>query len=213
MAGAVTGVSPFTGRPIEPRFMEEQMGIYLDGAGERRFFGLSEHVARTLLPPLIPPAYAGVNVMEALRQTKSGYTNRPLEENIARTMAMNLLGMRTYEPTVAAQLINVKHEQRLTSEATTHAWDQFEMGVANGNLAQAEAARARIIALKDNQLGPGKGQEWFEENVDSHQPGGYSNVSAREIEEIAKRSRAFNVAPTELAPLYRRLQKLRKGGR
>jgi hypothetical protein len=212
-AAAATGISPFTGRPIEPRFMEEQMGIYLNGKGERMFFGLSEHIARTLLPPLIPPAYAGVNVMEALRQTKSGYTNRPLEENVARTLAMNILGMRTYEPTVSGQLVNVKHEQRMTSEATDHAWDQFEMGVANGNLNQAEAARARIIELKDKELGTGKGQQWFEKQVDSHQPGGYSNVSSKEIETIVKRSGSFNVAPTELAPLYQRLQKLRRGSR
>lgn len=213
VAGAATGVSPFTGRPITPRFTEEQMGIYFDGNGERFFFGMGEHILRTMLPPLVPPAYAGVNIMEALRQTKSGYTNRPLEENVARTLAMNMLGMRTYEPTVAAQLVNVKHEQRMTSEATTHAWDQYEMGVANGNLEQAERARARIIELKNKEYGPGRGQQWFEENVDSHQPGGYSNVSGREIEEIAKRSSAFNVSPTELAPLYHRLQKIRKGGR
>jgi hypothetical protein len=209
-ASMVTGKDPFTGRPVEPRFLQEQAGVYIDNKGGRFAFGLGEHFLRTMLPPLVPPGYVGTNLIETLRGQKSGYTNQQVEPNAVRTVLMNLAGLRTYEPTVSAQLSNIKHEQKLAGDQTTYYWDAWELGIANGDLKQAENARARIEEIKDKQLGTGRGRQWFHENLESHIPGSYRNLSSKDINDVLARSRKFKTTASEITPIYLRYLETRR---
>lgn len=196
IAAAGTGVDPFSKRPIEPRFTETQLGAPVSEGAPRKVFGLAEHMMRMMLPPVVPPAYAGTNLLEAVRGTKSGFTGEELEANATRTVLANLAGLRTYEPTVQAQLVNIRREQRLTGEASNHAWDRWESYIANGDLAGAEEERQRLIALR--------GPEYFLQNWRRHMPGLYGSIGSRDVQEIIKRSSRFGTAPGELTGVYRR---------
>lgn len=202
LAGAVTGVDPFSERPIEPRFTEQQLGVAVPEGMPRRLVGLAEHIARTMLPPMVPPGYVGVNLWELARGTKSGATGQPLEEGLVRTMTTNLMGLRTFEPTVKAQIQNIRRERRLQSEELVHLWDRWEIAVANGDIAQAEQARAGIIEQK--------GSGWFLKNAKRHVPGRYGNLSKGELAEVIRRSRSFETTPEEIGPVY--LRYLQAGG-
>lgn len=201
LAGAVTGVDPFSERPIEPRFTEQQLGIPVDEKGARRVVGLAEHMARTMLPPIVPPAYVGVNLLELARGTKSGITGKPLEEGVARTIARELSGLRSYAPSVKAQVLNIKREQRLAAEERVNLWDRWELAVANGDFRTAEVMRQQIIEQK--------GAKWFYDNVGRHVPGSFMNLSSDDVREVILRSQTFRATPEEMGPIYLRM--LRSG--
>jgi hypothetical protein len=200
-AGALQ-TDPFSGRPIEPRFAENYLGLRTTSPGTRRFFGLAEHTASLLLPPAIPPAYVGTNLVEMLTGRMSGVTGEKLEENAYRTIAANLFGLRTYEPTVRAQIANIRHEQREIGDRLTKTWDRWEAAVANEDLADAEAERQLIIQLRNEERGDGL--SYFQTQKKRHIPGRYGNVGRRELSEILRRSTRFGAGPDEIGPIYLR---------
>lgn len=209
VAAGATGEDPFSGRPIEPRFSEDYLGLRTEDPGTRKFIGLAEHVAGLLLPPAIPPGYVGINMIEMLTGRKSGVTGEELEAEAGRTIAANLAGLRTYEPTVKAQLSNIRREQRLAGDELTHAWDRWEAAMANGDFTAAEREREWIIEQR-NRLGRGDGTSYFFENFKRHVPGRYGNVSRRDIRNVILRSSRFGASPEELGPVYMRWLELQR---
>jgi hypothetical protein len=193
---------PFSGRPIEPRFAEQYLGLRTNAPGTRRYFGLAEHMAALLLPPIVPPAYVGTNLVELATGRISGVTGEKLEENAARTIAANLFGLRTYEPTVQAQIANIRHEQRDVGDKLTKTWDRWEASVANEDLASAQIERQTIINLRDQQKGDGL--LYFMQEQKGHQPGRYGNVGKTELGEILRRSSKYGASQDELGPIYLR---------
>jgi hypothetical protein len=184
-----------SGRPVEPRFMEQQLGIPVPPEG-RRVLGAAEYTLRAMLPPLAPPGYAGTNLIELMRGQKSGATGLPMEHDTVRTLFTNLLGQRTFEPTVHARILNLRRDIRQRSEKTTQTWDRFEWSMANGSIRSAEEERKRIIQLR--------GAEYFLDNYKSHMPGSYSNLPPEALQDVLSRASRFRAAPQEMAAVYNR---------
>lgn len=201
-AAGLTGIDPFTKRPIAPRFTERALDVPITGENERWAVGMGEYMARAMLPPLVPPNYVGMNLWDAARGTKSGVTGEELQKEVSRTIAANLFGLRTYEPTVGAQITNLRREQRITAGETSAAWDRWEMAMANGHFDRAAAEQRRIIELK--------GQAFFFRNFKKHLPGSYGNMGRADIEEVVRRSLTFQADPNELWPVWARFLELQR---
>lgn len=185
-AAAATGKDPFSGREIAPNFTERQLGIAVTGQQTRHVLGLAEHMLQTLLPPLAPPGYAGVNLLEAVRGQVNPSTGEKLEDGVMRTVLSNVLGLRTYAPDVESQIKNVKEEQRKIADDVKQAWDRWEFSRANGDVGKMETERQRIIAIKtreghDDPEGYFKGSEKKRSNV-------FSELSTKQLEAIMKRA-------------------------
>lgn len=194
------GTDPMSGRPTEPRFLEQQLGVPVP-PGARVVAGAFEYMLRAMVPPLVPPGYAGTNLLELARGQKSGATDQPLEHDPLRTILSNFAGIRTYEPTVSARIMNVRRELRQTGEATTQSWDRWEFAMANGDLKAAEEERKRLSELK--------GFEYFRDNMKDHVPGAFSNISQEVLADVIVRAGRFQAKPEELWPVYVRYLELR----
>lgn len=183
------GYDTFKGKEIQPRFTERQLGIPVEGDRARRAVGLAEYMAQLLLPPLVPPGYAGVNLLEAARGQRHAETGVELERSVLQTVAANVAGMRTYQPDVSSQILNVRKEQEQRSRRITQEWDRFEFAAANGDLAQMERSRRNIVGAKLEEVGDEKSaRAYFDDNVDRHSPAKMKNLSTKQIEEILARS-------------------------
>jgi hypothetical protein len=185
-AAAATGKDPFSGREIAPNFTERQLGIAVTGQQTRHVLGLAEHMLQTLMPPLAPPGYAGVNLLEAVRGQVNPSTGQPLEEGVMRTVLANVAGLRTYSPSVESQIKNVKEEQRKIADEVKQAWDRWEFSRANGDVSKMENERQRIIAIKtreghDDPEGYFKGSE-------KKRSSAFSELSTKQLEAIMKRA-------------------------
>lgn len=184
-AASATGKDPFSGREIAPNFTERQLGIPVTGPRTRRLLGLGEHMMQTLLPPWAPPGYAGVNILEAVRGQVNPATGEPLEDGVFRTVAGNLLGMRTYAPDVESQVKNVQQEQRELGEKISQAWKRWEFARANGKLQAMEDERQRIILLKARE-GHDDPAGYFATSVKSREP--FAQLSTKQLQKILDRA-------------------------
>lgn len=211
-AAAALGEDPFSGRRIEPRFTERYLRPAIGlpapvSEGTRKFIGMGEYLAGLFLPPIVPPAYVGTNFVELVTGRKSHVTGEEYEEDAIRTILSNVAGLRTYEPTVEAQIANIKHDQRVSGERMRHAWDRWESAMANGEVELAIEEQRRIIDMRNQQRGDG--YRYFRERSKAHMPGTFRNMSKREVNEVIRRSLKFGARPDELWPIYRRSMEFR----
>lgn len=195
-AAGITGKDPFHGRPVEPRFTERQLGVAVTKPSERWAIGMVEYTARAIVPPLVPPNYIGMNLIDLAKGTKSGVTNEAYQQSVGRTIAANLFGLRTYEPTVGAQIGNIRREQRLTAEESSAAWNRWELAMANGDFARAAKEQQRITDLR--------GPKFFADNWERHVPGTYRNLGEKDLLEVIRRARTYQADPEELWPIWAR---------
>lgn len=199
-AGGLTGTDPFSGRPVEPRFTERQLGIPVPQpdsksfAGQavsgRRLVGLVEHIATVALPPLVPPGYVGTNLLEYARGQRHPESGELLEEGFFRTLGANFAGMRAYGPTAETQIQNVRRQAQRMGERVSQAWDRWEFAAANGDTGAMQKELDRILALK-NAEGHDDPLGYVQKGLRSHAPGAFSNLSTKQLEAVLKRVRTI----------------------
>lgn len=199
VAASATGKDPFSGREIAPNFTERQLGVPVEGKQARRLVGLAEHALALYSPPLMPPGYAGVNLLEAVRGQKNPATNEPLEDGIFRTVLANVTGFRLHSPDVEAQVRNVQEDQRKVSERVSQAWDRWEFARANGNIKTMETERERILAIK-RAAGDDDPEEYFAKSIKARDP--FAKLSTKQLEEILARAEKLG----ELSPRDERVR-------
>jgi hypothetical protein len=184
-----TGVDPFSGKELSPEMSERAFGLAVGPGAAGTTLGLAEHTARLMLPPLVPPGYAGINLMEWARGDKHPVTGQELEQGAARTLAANLAGMRLYEADVNAQLLNAKRGDDERERRSSYWWKKWQWGAANGDAHLMNRALVEVEAL---QLEGGKSSEeafdYIENGIKNREPGKYRGVSTRQLEEVLRRS-------------------------
>ncbi len=196
---AATNVDPFSGRELQPQFTERQLGVPVTGQRARTLVGLGEHMARMMLPPIVPPGYAGVNLLEMARGQKHPKTQENLEDGVLRTILANLGGVRMYAPDVESQVLNMKHAQRERQGRMTQAWRRWEHARANGNVTSMAEERDRILAIREAG-GFDDAEDYFGKSVKRRQP--FASLSTRQLEEAIKKAEALG----ELSPRDERLR-------
>jgi hypothetical protein len=140
------GMDPFTQQPIDPDVTERVTGVPMEGA-TRKTVGVLEHVAKTLLPPWVPPGYAGVNLIEAATGEVNPKTGEPYEPDFAKTFLANVVGMRSISPSETGARSRAYKQRELATEEKKNAWARMDHALANGNTARARAERERLIKL------------------------------------------------------------------
>lgn len=185
-AGA--GIDPFSGRKTDPTFTERQLGVAVTGQGARRVVGLAEHMARTMLPPLVPPGYAGVNLLELARGQRHPKTGEKLEDGVFRTIMANLAGIRTYAPDVESQVLNLKREARDVQVRMTQAWKRWEGARANGKVAVMEKEKARIIGLRA-EGGHEDAEKYFAKSIKRRQV--FASLSTKQLKSALERAESL----------------------
>lgn len=186
MASAMaTGKDAFTGREVAPNFTERQLGIPVEGPRMRKAVGLVEHAATLMVPPLAPPGYAGVNLLEMVRGQKNPQTGEALEPP-GKAIAANLFGMRAYSPDVEAQIKNVKEEQRRIGERVSQSWDRWKWAYEHGDVDAMQKEQQRIIALKVLE-GHDDPDGYFQQGLERRE-NRFTEYSTKQIEEILERS-------------------------
>jgi hypothetical protein len=185
-SAALTGVDPFSGRPIEPRMTADV--VTTQNENVRKAVGLGEHMMKTMLPPLAG-GYAFENLYEAARGTRSPVTGEELEPSMTRTILANVAGLRTYSPDVNSQINNVRREQSRQTEAISQAWRRWERARANADEVGMEKARQDIIARKTDAGVDGRA--YFDKNMKNHIPGSRRKIkrglSRKNLEEVLER--------------------------
>jgi hypothetical protein len=164
---------------------------------------------RTMLPPLAPPGFAGVNLMEAVRGQVDPFTNTELEPNILRTVAANIAGMRTYEATLSSQISNVRRDEARLTERRTAARKRWEFAKANGDIDGMEREKANILAITEKLVGKGETAKYWKQTVKESEPGKFRRLTTKQLKETLARSRGIELTPEELemrGELYMRLE-------
>ena len=188
-AAAATGKDPFSGRPVEPRFTERQLGVAVPQAAPiRKAVGIAEHIAQVALPPLMPPGYVGTNLLEFARGQRHPQSGELLEEGALRTILANLAGLRGYAATTEAQVQNVRREQQKTGEKVSQAWNRWGYAKANGNPRDMEREVERILALKRAE-GHDDPEGYVRKGIIRHEPGKFTGFSTKQLEKIIQRTR------------------------
>lgn len=190
VAAGSTGVDPFSKRTIEPRFTERQLGVTIEGPRKRHIIGLAEHMAATMMPPLAPPGYSGVNLLELVRGQTHPTSGAELEANALRTIAANIFGMRTYEADTKTALFNVRQETRSEQDEMNVWWNRWEWGAANNDPALQRTAMKNIIQMRDAQSRDG--WEYFRKSAAKRTPGEIAllqGISKRQAREVLRRQR------------------------
>jgi hypothetical protein len=191
-AAAKTGVDPFSGQPIEPRFAERQLGIQMEPGRLRKTVGLIEHGAKLMLPPLVPPGYSGVNLMEWARGTRHPISGQELEQGAARTLAANVGGLRLYEADVQSQLLNLKRDERLLEERSASWWDKWRFAAANGDANTMATAVRELEAIRLEQgHTPEEAAKYIQKGIETREPGKYRTLTTKQLKEVVKRSEAI----------------------
>jgi hypothetical protein len=184
-----TGTDPFSGREVEPNFTERQLGITMQPGQLRKVVGIAEHAARLLLPPLAPPGQAGVNLLELARGQKNAFTGQELEQGIARTLASNLLGLRSYQGDINSQLQNAKREDAKLDERMGVWWNRWKDSAVNGDPAGMAKAVAEVKALRmlrgDDEAAASK---YIANGIKEREPGKFRSLSTREIQATLDRA-------------------------
>jgi hypothetical protein len=180
---AATGQDAFKNAPVEPQFTERQLGIPVEGELARTTVGLAEHAARTFLPPLVPPGFAGNNLLEWARGQKHPQTGAPLEDGMWRTLSTNLAGMRLYEADANSAMLNVGNQERVSNERVSDWWKRWAWAQANGDGAAAAEAEDNLREMK---VAEGKtraeAEKYVHDGVEQRMPGDYKNYSKTRIQ-------------------------------
>jgi hypothetical protein len=216
-----TGRDSFTDRPIEPTFTDRFIGTVdpaLAGGQVRKIVGLAEYTARQLLPPLAPPGFAGVNMLELLTGKKNGFTGQELEQGVARTVASNFLGLRSYQGGVNSQLQNAKREDAKLDERMSVWWGKWKDAAANGDAAGMHKAISEVSALRklrgDDEAAVGK---YIAQGIKEREPGKFRGLSTRELQTTLDRANRLGGLSDEdkaiRAELMARLQERANRGR
>jgi len=180
-----TGEDPFTGKPLEPRFAERQMGLSIDDPAKRKWAGLAEWGMRTMLPPLTPPGFAATNLLEAVKGQRDPFSLQELEPNIARTVAANIFGMRTYEASLSSEIQNVRRSETRLQERRTAALDRFKFAAANGDTAGMDREEANVRATTFKLLGDEKAVEAYWKGAKKQvEPGAFRGLSTKHLKEV-----------------------------
>lgn len=214
---AATGKDPFSGRPIEPRFTERQLGIAVTDQRARLAVGLGEYMATVMVPPLMPPGYAGTNLLELARGQKHPQTGEPLEDGALKTILANVGAMRMYTPDVESQALNVRREEAMRGQSMTQAWKRYEFARANGDVETMLAEEERIKALRRESGFTGKeALDYFRKSAADR--GAFSDLSKRQLKDIITRARKLGTLDPkskrlmgELMAEYRGSRKRRRG--
>jgi hypothetical protein len=183
-------MDPFSGQPIEPRFLEQQLQVDVPAKGiGRQALGMAEHMMKMALPPLIPPGYAGMNLYELARGHKHPTSGADLEEGLLRTIAANAFGFRTYEADVEAQLLNVSREARRSTKEIGVQWRRWQFGHANGRPGMMEKS-LREIRLLRQKMGdsPEEADKYVLASMKRREKGKWRGVSSRKMMEVLRRS-------------------------
>lgn len=211
-AAAATGRDPFTERPIEPGVLE---GIAPQEVGKlRNAVGLAEYMGKTMLPPLVPPGYAGLNIWEYAVGRKSGFTGEELEDGLTRTVLANMAGFRAYKPEIKnIQARLYKDEERYQADLAI-ARNDYRDAWANDEVETMAAAKNRIVSIVDEQKGRGEGRKYFERNKESWEPGTLPrSLSERRLTDILSTARSGGLSPQEMRAFRKRLREIRRNRR
>lgn len=188
-AAAATGVDPFSKQEVAPRVLERQFGVTVEQPVARKAVGLAEHMLKLMLPPLVPPGYSGVNLLEWARGERHPITGEELEEGALRTLGANLAGIRLYEADVNSQLLNVKREETVRNERSSMWWERWRHAAANGDASTMRKAIDEIRALRAAR---GDSLEdidkYIRQGIVRREPGRFRTLSTRQIEETLRRS-------------------------
>jgi hypothetical protein len=125
IAAGRASLDPFSKKPIQPDFTERMLGMPIEGQRARTIVGNLEYIARTWAPPIVPPAYVGVNLMEVASGAKHPLTGQDLEEGVTRSLMTHLMGLRFYEADMNNLLLNEFHESRTRDKRMRDEWNRF----------------------------------------------------------------------------------------
>ena len=213
IAAAATGVDPFSGRPIQPNVFESFAPA--EAGKARSAIGIAEYMTKAMLPPLLPPGYAGVNLWEAAMGRKSGITGEELEKGVALTVAANVFAFRTYSPEARNIMQRMfKTEDEFESNLKIHR-ENYQAAWANDDTQSMAEARDRIVSIYDAQHGDGRGMAYFQKERHKWQPGSMrqSSFSSKKLLDVIKEGREGGLSSEELQPFGRRLSEIRRGQR
>lgn len=201
-AAFVTGIDPFSKRPVGPRFTEEQLGVRVQGETPRFAVGMAEHIISTFAPPIVPPGYTGTNLLEAVKGTKHYYTGDELEPSLVKTIAANLFGLRTYESSLRQQSLNARYEISGIQDEISIERRRWQRAIANNDPAAAKAAEDGIRALR-RKLYPDKDPEDYIEHLRKTQKPGTDRMTRRQRELAVERAEKIRdqLKPEELEQL------------
>jgi hypothetical protein len=207
-----SGKDPFSGRDIEPRLMEREMGLdWIPARGPgRRALGMVEHAVGVAMPPLVPPGYAGMNLYEWARGEKHPVSGEALEDGILRTVGANVFGIRMYESDTQQQLLNAKREDRVIQEELGVQWNRYKWAHVNGRSELMESSLAEIRALQRRAGKDETGVEkYIAQGIKRREPGKWRGISTKKMQETLRRSRGLHHSPEDLrmqSELVARLQ-------
>lgn len=202
-----TGKDAYTNQPIQPGFTEGQLGIDIQSQALRKNIGLVEHMTRTMMPPMMPPGYVGINLLQTMRGTKDRRTGQPIQESIGDSVLTNLLGIRKYKPSVKAEAQNIYEEAQVSNEGRARLWDKWESAVANKNKEQEASAKKQIIeSMRKSGKSAIEARKDFERGTKAHKPGSYKNVSEAGLDRLLKAAGT----PQERSAIRKRLRELKR---
>jgi hypothetical protein len=207
-----TGKDPFSGRDIEPRLMERELGLdWIPARGPgRRALGMVEHAVGVATPPLVPPGYAGMNLYEWARGEQHPVSGEALEDGILRTVGANVFGIRMYESDTQQQLLNAKREDRVIQEELGVQWNRYKWAHVNGRSELMESSLAEIRALQRRAGKDETGVEkYIAQGIKRREPGKWRGISTKKMQETLRRSRGLHHSPEDLrmqSELVARLQ-------
>ena len=184
ITAAVTGQDPFKGQPLEPKITERQLGINVDSPQARELVGLAEHALTTFVPPLVPPGYAGMNMVELIRQQRNPKTGALEEPDWKQTLAANLAGIRLHRADANAAMKNVGNDERRMMDRTSLWWERWSWAMANNDASLADDAEENLHHLAV-QMGktPDEADKYVADGVETRQPGLYKNYTKKRVGE------------------------------
>ena len=209
IAGAATGIDPFSGRKITPRMTERALGQPIQNEFGRRAVGLAEYTAATMVPPLVPPGYAANNLLELVNGETNPYTGQPLEPDYRKTLAANLFGMRLSESSVQSQLQNARHRESRINDRLSMWRQTYTRARANGNGPDMERALENIRAIRE-ELEPGSSDKYIKQMLKRTEPGKFRGVGTRQLLDALERSKRLEgrYSPADLEALGEVKQRL-----
>lgn len=189
-----TGEDPFRKLPLEPKITERQFGLPVTNPTARKAIGLVEHVAATMLPPLVPPGYAGINGIEWFREQKHQITGEKLEDGFGRTFASNVLGVRLHEADLDASMKNVANQERKVNDRVADWWGRWQWATANDDPSYAEKAEANLVELR-MQRGDTReeAEAYVAQGMEQRAPGEYKGYSKGQIEKALERAKGLGL--------------------
>jgi hypothetical protein len=148
---ATTGKDVFSGRDVEPTLMK-RMGVKFDSEMGHKFFGLTEHMAQMILPPVVPPGFAGMNLLEAATGTVDPRTMEPMEKSVMDTIATNLLGFRTHKTSEYGAQQRIRFERdKQSREKSRYKEDYLFWQAQPGGEAKAAFALQRLQSFYESR--------------------------------------------------------------